>query len=191
MRELLSEMSQWLRTLEQRIASWEARITRKFKHDERCQRLAAVPGVGPLTATALVAAVGSAQRFMNGRELSAYLGLVPRQHSSGGKTVLLGITKRGDRYLRTLLIHGARSALRQCKLRGDARSDWAARIRAERGPNVAAVALANKHARVLWALLTRGNRYRSASKMRSAVLRPGSPPAVKRARGAKSRVIED
>ena len=106
MRELLSEMSQWLRTLEQRIASCEARITRKFKYDERCQRLAAVPGVGPLTATALVAAVGNAQRFRNGRELSAYLGLVPRQHSSGGETVLLGITKRGDRYLRTLLIHG-------------------------------------------------------------------------------------
>src|SRR5208282_4885876 len=142
MRELLCEMSQWLRTLEQRIASCEARITRKFKHDERCQRLAEVPGVGPLTATALVAAVGNAQRFRNGRELSAYLGLVPRQHSSGGKTVLLGITKRGDRYLRTLLIHGARSALRQCKLKGDARSEWAARISAARGPNVAAVAMA-------------------------------------------------
>src|SRR5208282_4211000 len=107
------------------------------------------------TATALVAAVGNAQRFRNGRELSAYLGLVPRQHSSGGKTVLLGITKRGDRYLRTLLIHGARSALRQCKLKGDARSEWAARISAARGPNVAAVAMANKNARVLWALLTR------------------------------------
>jgi transposase len=132
---------------------------RKFKHDQRCERLAEVPGVGPLTATALVAAVGNAQRFKNGRELSAYLGLVPRQHSSGGKTLLLGITKRGDRYLRTLLIHGARSALRQCK--DDARSGWARRIRAERGPNVAAVTLANKNARVLWALLTRGDRYRS------------------------------
>jgi transposase len=108
MRELLSEMSQWLRTLEQRIASCEARITRKFKHDERCVRLAEVPGVGPLTATALVAAVGNAQRFKNGRELSAYLGLVPRQHSSGGKTVLLGITKRGDRYR---LSHRAQSFL--------------------------------------------------------------------------------
>src|SRR5260370_35724850 len=159
MRELLSEMSQWLRTLEQRIASCEARITQKFKHDERCVRLAEVPGVGPLTATALVAAMGNAQRFKNGRELSAYLGLVPRQHSSGGKTVLLGITKRGDRYLRTLLIHGARSALRQCE--GDARSGWARRIAADPGPNLAAVTLANKNARVLWALLTRGDRYRS------------------------------
>jgi len=189
MRELLCEMSQWLRTLEQRIASCEARITRKFKHDERCQRLAAVPGVGPLTATALVAAVGNAQRFRNGRELSAYLGLVPRQHSSGGKTVLLGITKRGDRYLRTLLIHGARSALRQCK--DDARSGWVRRIRAERGPNVAAVALANKNARVLWALLARGDRYRSTNVATRAVLRSGSPPAVKRARSAKLRVRKD
>jgi len=191
MRELLSEMSQWLRTLEQRIASCEARITRKFRHDECCVRLAAVPGVGPLTATALVAAVGNAQRFKNGRELSAYLGLVPRQHSSGGKTVLLGITKRGDRYLRTLLIHGARSALRQCKLNEDARSDWAASIRAARGPNVAAVALANKNARVLWALLARGDRYRSTNVATPAVLRSGSPPAVKRARSAKLRVRKD
>ena len=191
MRELLSEMSQWLRTLEQRIASCEARITRKFKHDERCLRLAEVPGVGPLTATALVAAVGNAQRFKNGRELSAYLGLVPRQHSSGGKTVLLGITKRGDRYLRTLLIHGARSALRQCKLEGDARSRWVARISAARGPNVAAVAMANKNARILWALLSRGDRYRSSRVLTPAVLRPGFPPPVKRARGAKLRVAND
>ena len=191
MRELLSEMSQWLGTLEQRIASCEARITQKFKHDERCVRLAEVPGVGPLTATALVAAVGNAQRFKNGRELSAYLGLVPRQHSSGGKTVLLGITKRGDRYLRTLLIHGARSALRQCKLKGDARSDWARRISAARGPNVAAVAMANKNARILWALLSRGDRYRSSRVLTRAVLRPGSPPPVKRARGANLRVAKD
>jgi transposase len=190
MRELLSEMSQWLRTLEQRIASCEARITQKFKHDERCVRLAEVPGVGPLTATALVAAVGNAQRFKNGRELSAYLGLVPRQHSSGGKTVLLGITKRGDRYLRTLLIHGARSALRQCKL-GDARNRWVARISAARGPNVATVAMANKNARILWALLSRGDRYRSSRVLTRAVLRPGSPPPVERARGAKLRVPKD
>ena len=182
-------MGQWLRTLEQRIASCEAQITRKFKHDERCARLAEVPGVGPLTATALVAAVGNAQRFKNGRELSAYLGLVPRQHSSGGKTVLLGITKRGDRYLRTLLIHGARSALRQCK--DDARSDWARRIRAERGPNVAAVALANKNARVLWALLARGDRYRSTRVATPAALHSSAPPAVKRARATRLRALKD
>ena len=82
-----------------------------------------------------MAAVGNAQEFKNERELSAFLGLVPRQHSSGRKRVLLGITKRGDRYLRTLLIHGARSALRWCTLKGDKQSRWAARIKTERGPN--------------------------------------------------------
>jgi transposase len=91
-----------------------------FAHDERCQRLTKVEGVGPLVATALVAAVGNANEFKSGRELSAWLGLVPRQHSSGNRNVLLGISKRGDRYLRTLLIHGARSdssrsnSLRRC-----------------------------------------------------------------------------
>jgi transposase len=151
--------------------------------------LAEVPGVGPLTAAALVAAVGNAQRFKNGRELSAYLGLVPRQHSSGGKTLLLGITKRGDRYMRTLLIHGARSALRQCK--DDARSGWARRIRAERRPNVAAVALANKNARVLWALLTRGDRYRSTRVDTPAALHSSAPSAVKPAGATRLRVLKD
>ncbi len=184
-RELLGEMSQWLRALEERIASCEAKIAHQFKRDERCARLAKVPGVGPLAATALVAAVGNAQEFKNGRELSAFLGLVPRQHSSGGKRVLLGITKRGDRYLRTLLIHGARSALRWCTLKGDKQSRWAARIKTERGPNVAAVAMANKNARVLWALLSRGDRYRSDSAITHTVLRSGSPSPVERARGAK------
>jgi transposase len=189
MRDLLAEMGSWLRTLEQRIAGCEARLLYKFRDDERCKRLAEVPGVGPLTATALVAAVGNAQQFRNGRELSAYLGLVPRQHSSGGKTRLLGITKRGDRYLRMLLIHGARSALRQCT--GQARSEWAWRIRAARGPNVAAVALANKNARILWALLSRGDRYGAPSKASAAVLRPGSPLAVKSARAAKQLLVND
>jgi len=191
MRELLGEMSQWLRTLEERIASCEAKISRYFKHDERCARLAKVPGVGPLAATALVAAVGNAREFKNGRELSAFLGLVPRQHSSGGKRVLLGITKRGDRYLRTLLIHGARSALRWCTLKDDKQNRWAARIQAERGPNVAAVAMANKNARVLWALLSRGDRYRPDSAIMQTVLRPGSPSPVERARGAKLRLTQN
>ncbi len=109
--ELLRELSGWLRELEQRIAAITRRIERAAKDDERCARLMEVPGVGPLTSTALVATVGNAREFKSGRALSAYLGLTPRQHSSGGKTVLLGISKHGDRYLRTLLIHGARSVL--------------------------------------------------------------------------------
>jgi transposase len=190
-RNLLIELSDWLRTLEARIASCDEKLTRKFKADERCKRLAAVPGVGSLAATALVAAVGNAREFRNGRELSAFLGLVPRQHSSGGKRVLLGITKRGDRYLRTLLIHGARASLRWSVSKTDSYSRWATRIRAERGPNVAAVAMANKNARILWALLNRGDRFRSDNLPHRAVSRPGSPPPVARARAARLRLAEE
>jgi transposase len=106
--------------------------------------------------------VGNAHEFKSGRELSAWLGLVPRQRSSGGKAVLLGISKRGDRYLRMLLIHGARSALRTVERRRDPRSLAISRLKARRGPNVAAVALANRNARVLWALLRTGQAYRAA-----------------------------
>jgi hypothetical protein len=105
--------------------------------------------------------VGNAHEFKSGRELSAWLGLLPRQHSSGGKTVLLGISKRGDRYLRTLFIHGARSAVRTVERRKDLRSVSISRLKCRQGPNVAAVALANRNARVLWALLTRGESYRT------------------------------
>ena len=160
MGELLLELSGWLRESEQRIAAITRRIERAVKDDERCQRLMEVPGVGPLSSSTLVAMVGNAREFKSGRELSAYLGLTPRQHSSGGKTVLLGISKHGDRYLRTLLIHGARALLYRHR-RGGAhpRATWAARLCARRGPNVAAVALANHNARVLWALLSRGASY--------------------------------
>jgi transposase len=111
-REMLLEMAERLRVLDQGIREYDLRVARVFSHDERCHRLAQVEGVGPLIATALVAAVGNAHEFKSARELSAWLDRAPRQHSSGGKTVLLGISKRGDRYLRTLLIHGARSAMR-------------------------------------------------------------------------------
>ena len=121
-----------------------------------CRRLVKVEGVGPLVATAVVAAIGNTRQFTNGRELSAWLGLVRREHSSGQRTMLLGINKRGNRYLRTLLIHGARVAERK----RDARSIWLSRLKLRGGPNVAAVALANKNARVMWALLARGDSYR-------------------------------
>lgn len=160
-RAMLQEMSELLRSLEQRLMRCEERVRRKFKDDERCQRLEKVPGVGPLIATATVATVGNAREFHNGRQLSAFLGLTPGQHSSGGKTVLRGITKHGDRYLRTLLIHGARAALRHCEKKRDPRSRWLAALARRRGPNVAAVALANHNARVMWALLTSGENYRS------------------------------
>jgi len=162
-REMLVEMAERLRLLDERIREYDLRVARVFGQDERCQRLAQVEGVGPLIATALVAAVGNAHEFKSGRELSAWLGLVPRQHSSGGKTVLLGISKRGDRYLRTLLIHGARSAVRTVESRKDPRSVSISRLKGRQGPNVAAVALANRNARVMWALLRRGEVYRPAT----------------------------
>ena len=127
-----------------------------------CRRLMEIPGIGVLTATALVAAVGDAGEFRNGREMSAWLGLVPRQHSTGGRAVLLGISKRGDRHLRALLIHGARSALYRAGRRSDRRSRWAVATQARRGANVAAVALANKNARTAWALLRRDEHYDAA-----------------------------
>jgi transposase len=128
--------------------------------DDRGERLIKVEGVGPLVATAVVAAIGNARQFTNGRELSAWLGLVPREHSSGKRTMLLGISKRGNRYLRTLLIHGAQAATRVAERKRDPRSTWLSRLKLRGGPNVAAVALANKNARVMWALLARGDSYR-------------------------------
>lgn len=160
MRELLGEIGERLKFIEERLRQYDLRIHRLFRQDERCRRLAEVEGVGPLVATALVAAVGNATEFKSGRELAAYLGLVPRHRASGGHTVLLGISKRGDRYLRTLLVHGARSAMRTIERRRTARGAWAGRLKLRRGSNVAAVALANKNARVLWALLTRAESYR-------------------------------
>ena len=117
--------------------------------------------MGPLIATALVAAVGNAAEFKHGRELAAYLGLVPRHRATGGHTIMLGISKRGDRYLRSLLIHGARAALWTMARRADQHTAWAERLKLRRGPNVAAVALAHKNARVLWALLRSGQAYRA------------------------------
>ena len=155
LREMLVEMGERLRWLEQRLKRYDLRIATLARGDERAARLMKVEGVGPLIATALIAAVGDARQFHRGRELSAWLGLVPRQHSSGGHTMLLGISKRGDRYLRTLLIHDARSMLHRVQRKRDRRSRWIGALKERRGANIAAVALANKNARVLWALLAR------------------------------------
>jgi transposase len=159
MRELLGEMAERLRLLDDRLRQYDQRVARICQQDERCRRLVKVEGVGPLVATAVVAAIGSARPFTNGRELSAWLGLVPRERSSGQRTMLLGISKRGNRYLRTLLIHGARAAASVAERKRDARGIWLSRPKLRGGPNVAVVALANKNARVMWALLARGDCY--------------------------------
>ena len=162
-REWLHALAEELQALDQRIAATDQQIERVFEADEACQRLAQLPGIGPLTATALVAAVGDATEFTNGRQFAAWLGLVPRQHSTGGKTTLLGMTKRGNCYLRTLLIHGARAVLRVVDRKTDTRSRWLQGVKARRGMNCASVAQANKTARVAWALLAKGDRYRRAA----------------------------
>src|SRR5260370_15114596 len=161
--ETLFEIAERLRFLDERIRTYDLRIGRVFAHDERCQRLAKVEGVGPLVATALGAAVGDANEFKSGRELSAWLGLVPRQHSSGNHNVLLASGKRRARYFRTLPIHEPRPAPCRAERRTDRRSIWATKLKLARGFNVAAVALANKNARILLALLTRGENYRPAT----------------------------
>ena len=130
---------------------------------EVCQRLGKVPGIGPVTATAIVAAVSDASVFKNGRQMAAWLGLVPKQDSSGGKTTLLGISKRGDVYLRTLLIHGGRSVVHSAKNKTDKYSQWVLKKEMSRGRNKAAVAVANKNARILWKLLKSAECYRAAA----------------------------
>jgi transposase len=144
---------------EARIDVYDRRLMQAAQFDERAQRLLEVPGIGKITATAVLASVADAYHFGSGRDFAANLGLVPREHSSGGKQRLYGITKRGDVYLRTLLIHGARSALRSAGEKQDRMLRWAVRLAEKRGFNVAAVALANKLARVIWALLAHGREY--------------------------------
>jgi transposase len=126
------------------------------------KRLLAIEGIGPISASAMVAAVGDARQFTSARDLSAWLGLVPRQHSSGGKERLGGISKRGDAYLRTLLIHGARAVVNACKDKSDRKSAWIKGLIARRNKNIATVALANKNARIIWAVLTREEPYQAA-----------------------------
>ena len=144
--------NEWME-LERWIAEVDRDLQQIFRESAACQRLAKIGGIGPLISTALVAAVGNGREFRNGRHLAAWLGLVPRQHSSGGQKRLLGISKRGDSYLRALFIHGARALLKIAHRRSDAICRWAATLEARRGFNVATVALANKNARVAWALL--------------------------------------
>jgi transposase len=146
-------------TLEDQIAFYQEKLETLATTHPECQRLMTIPGIGPITATALVAAVGDVGVFKNGRQFAAWLGLVPKQHSTGGQSQLLGISKRGDSYVRKLLIHGARATLRWVKLQTDSRSQWIRGVLARRGWNRTAVAVANKNARIVWALLSRGGVY--------------------------------
>jgi len=158
-RRLLDGLWSDLRALDVRIEELDTEIADIATHEPAAIRLQQLRGVGPMTATALLAAIGDARQFSNGRQLAASLGLTPRQHSSGGKDRLLGITKRGDAYLRTLMVHGARSALRTAKSKDDPLSQWMLRVAARSHSNVAVIALANKTARIAWAMLRHDTDY--------------------------------
>jgi transposase len=158
MRELISERYDHMQTISQHIDGFDKRIRLMNKQSELAIKLEAIPGVGPLTASAFVATIGNALEFKNGRQLAAYIGLVPRQHSSGGKQALLGISKRGDTYLRTLLIHGARAVVRNVIGRPD-KNPWLQELMGRRNRNIATVALANKNVRTIWALLAKSTEY--------------------------------
>lgn len=153
MRALLSRLLAQVQHLDQQVAELEREIVLWHRQNADSRRVQRIGGIGPLTASAFVASVGNAKGFTNGRQVAAWLGIVPRQDSTGGKPRLLGISKHGDVYLRTLFIHGARSVLRQLEHRPNQTDSWLKRLMLRRGKNVAAVALANKNARIAWALL--------------------------------------
>lgn len=164
MRELLRGLSEELRQADERLGVLNACIDRQARTDERVQRLLKIEGVGPVTATAVIAGLGDGKQFRSGRDMAAALGIVPRQHSSGGKERLGAISKRGNPYLRTLLIHGARAAVNSSlkSTKTDARSRWIQALVARRNKNIATVALANKNARIMWSMLARTESYRAA-----------------------------
>jgi transposase len=158
-RPLLADCYQQLKELDAHIDFYTQALKEHARDNDAVQRLQTIPGFGPVVASVFHAFVGDGQGFGKGRDLSAALGLVPKQHSSGGKTVLLGISKRGDRYLRSLLVHGARSVVRRAVGKDDRLSRWINRLRSTRGYNKAAVALANKMARIGWAILRHNSLY--------------------------------
>ena len=163
-RAALGSLVGQLRMAQVKILGLEKRLLVWHRASEASRRLEAIPGVGVITATALVATIGDASQFHSGRQLAAWLGLVPRQHSSGGKERLGRISKRGDGYIRRLLVHGARADLRWSKHKKEQRSIWQESLLARRPTNVVLVAMANKTARVVWAMLSRGEIFRSEAR---------------------------
>ena len=159
MRQLLERLTENLKEMDRQVHELEKQIQLWRMDDALSRKLEAIPGIGPITASAIVATVGKAREFKDGRQLAAWLGLVPRQNSSGGKQTLLGISKRGDTYLRTLLIHGARAVIRFAENKANPDS-WLMKLIGRRNKNVAAVALANKNARIVWALLAKDRTFR-------------------------------
>jgi len=159
-REMFNEQYEKLTVLDDEIKNMDQKISRLCNQNELSKRFLDVPGIGPLTATIVASDIGHGKGYESSRDYAASLGIVPKQHSSGGKLVYLGISKRGNRYIRTLLIHGARSVLKNCADKKDKLSLWLQALIERRGFNKAAVALANKNARILWALATKNEDYK-------------------------------
>jgi transposase len=162
-RGLLATLADELAGLEARLHELDQQLVALCRQSELCRRVSSVPGIGPVIATALVASIGDGRQFKNGRELAAWIGLVPRQRSSGGKIRLVGIGKRAHRYLRNLLIHGGRAVLRFARGKTDPRSRWLSGLEARRGRNCAIIGQANKTARIAWAVLARGEPFQVAA----------------------------
>jgi transposase len=159
-RACLTALGNQLRSLKAQILEFDRRITAWHRSDATSEQLDALPGVGPALATALVASVADPRAFRSGRDFSAWVGLVPKQNSSGGKDRLGSISKQGDRYLRSLFTAGALAVIRYAKIHGTGHRPWLAGLLARRPTKVAAIALANKIARMAWAMMARGERYR-------------------------------
>jgi transposase len=159
MRPLLERLTEQLKELDRQVLELEQQITAWHRAHEQSHRLERIAGIGPLTASAYVASVGDASSFKDARQVAAWLGMVPRHQGSGGKVVRGRISKRGDVYLRTLLIHGARSVIAQFERKGEQRDPWLKALLARRNKNIAAVALAAKNARIAWALLAHDGEY--------------------------------
>src|SRR5712692_5640572 len=160
LRLLLAQLKPELDHLQMRIDEADAMINKAAGENQTCRRLVAIPGIGPLTATAVIAAIGNGGAFRKGREFAAWMGLVPREHSTGGKQKLLGISKRGNSYLRRLFVHGARAVMQQRTKQSSGLSRWSVQLTSRTHRNVAGVALANKLARVAWAVLAKNEPYR-------------------------------
>jgi transposase len=163
MKEFIEDQYSLLLIIDEKIDCLDIKIKSLADQHEACQRLQSIEGIGPITALAIIALVGNGEGFKNGRHFAAYLGLVPKQHSSGHRECLLGISKRGNEYLRTLLIHGGRAVVRICSKKMDSRSTWVNGIKTKSGMNKAAVAVANKNARIAMALLLSGEKYKKAA----------------------------
>lgn len=157
---LMSQLYEQFQRYDAQIKQYDRQIIELAKQNTVCQEVQKIAGIGPITASAMIATIGDAKAFKNGREVSAWLGLTPKQYSSGEKIVLGGISKRGDRYMRKLLIQGARSAVRTCDTKTDRLSRWVSNKKQRSGFNKASVALANKNARIVWAIMATGECYR-------------------------------